>query len=123
MSSQSEIEFSSKHCKFNSHKSCIGRWTGLGFNIKCICPCHSEKRDGEINKSYDVNIMQNDISYLNGGNDYKIERNKSIQDSIELSKSDQKYTSEKGSTKLQFPLVSLYEFGHAIKSEVDSIHV
>jgi hypothetical protein len=37
------INFVSRECKTGLHKSCRGRWEGLGFEINCDCTCSHEK--------------------------------------------------------------------------------
>jgi hypothetical protein len=36
------LDFQNKFCKNNHHALCDGAWTGLGFEILCICKCHNE---------------------------------------------------------------------------------
>ena len=35
------IGFRSRECKNYFHARCYGLWTGLGFEARCSCNCHS----------------------------------------------------------------------------------
>jgi hypothetical protein len=34
--------FVGRECKGYLHYKCAGNWKGLGFEVKCCCPCHQE---------------------------------------------------------------------------------
>jgi hypothetical protein len=55
MNSANVIEFMSDGCKTKLHKDCLYKWSGLGFQVVCSCPCHIERLDHESlsNKSCD----------------------------------------------------------------------
>jgi hypothetical protein len=39
MTNSTIIDFLSRDCKNQLHKSCHGEWSGLGFEIICSCKC------------------------------------------------------------------------------------
>lgn len=34
------IEFRSNGCKTKHHEDCLHKWSGMGFQVVCSCPCH-----------------------------------------------------------------------------------
>jgi hypothetical protein len=122
MSYQQEIGFISKNCKGDSHINCVGRWTGLGFNIKCICLCHDNNHHNFIDNIHDKilytnsnpNVIYEHDSNQDKSNDYNT---CSICDKNQIS------ISGKRSAKLYFPLALLGKSHTYIKSGGDSTHV
>ena len=43
ITSDKYIDFLSRDCRINLHKSCHGKWCGLGFKVNCFCTCHNKK--------------------------------------------------------------------------------
>jgi hypothetical protein len=43
-----KIDFKSKECKKEKHKSCDRTWNGLGFTVICTCNCHIELDEKNI---------------------------------------------------------------------------
>jgi hypothetical protein len=50
MSDDIIIEYRSKDCKDNKHNKCAGKWTGLGIQVVCNCPCYHNKKEGSLGR-------------------------------------------------------------------------
>lgn len=46
------IKFTSEKCKEEDHKSCLGSWYGLGYQINCECMCHIRKEVEELSGKF-----------------------------------------------------------------------
>jgi hypothetical protein len=44
----STLDFLNRDCKCNNHDNCVGAWRGLGFEIRCRCNCHLNKKALEV---------------------------------------------------------------------------
>jgi hypothetical protein len=42
------LDFINKHCKYNSHELCPGRWSGFGCEVICKCPCHDPLTQSKV---------------------------------------------------------------------------
>lgn len=55
-----QAEFKSKLCKSHDHGNCAGHWIGLGIEVSCDCPCHSDKIDSPAQVALDQRAEQNE---------------------------------------------------------------
>jgi len=73
LTSDTAIDFLSRECRNNFHKSCHGKWEGLGFEIICRCKCGHEKNGQALDLvgGLAVNAIQNTKSSSQGVNQRK----------------------------------------------------